>query len=400
VKKFKGEKLMGFTLRGARLVDASTDLPAGDIIVDGEKIQSVGATLTVAGKVIDVSGMIVTPGFIDVHTHGGGGFELHTTKVEQIYAYSRWVASTGVTSYLVAVVGTPNCVPVAQMETAVQAIEHQQDGAEPLGIHLEGPYINVKKRGAHPPEWLRIPDPEETEEVLRVTNGHLRLVTLAPELPGAPEMIKQLVEAQVTVSMGHTEADYQQAKDAFAQGITHVTHCFNAMRPMLHREPGPLPALFEAPKHVKGELIPDGYHVDPAMMRVLVKLLGPDRTIIVTDAQAGAGIPDAVFEFAGQTVYAMCGAARFKDGTLAGSILTLDKGLHNVLELTGVNLQEAITMMTLNPAQSIHVDSRKGLLKTGYDADLLLFDSSLTLQATICRGRIIYATEDWRERFL
>ncbi len=393
---------MRFTLRGPRLVDATTDLAVGDITIDNTRIEAVGDPLHDAGEVIDATDAIIMPGFIDVHTHGGGGFNLHTTDVEEIHSYLRWTAGTGVTSCLVAVVGVPNAIPSEQLRTVVQAIEQTKRreraiGAEPLGIHLEGPYINVARRGAHPPSWLRIPNEAETEDVLATAGGYLRLITLAPELPGAPAMIRRLVEAGVTVSIGHTDVDYEQALEAIQLGATHMTHCFNAMRPLHHRYPGPLAAVSDSLR-VYGELINDGIHVHPALVRILVRFLGPQRTIIITDAQACAGMRGGTFEFAGQRVHVIDGAARLDDGTLAGSVLTMDLALRNMLKFTSVSLSDAVRMQTLNPAESIKVADRKGRLQAGYDADLVIMDRDLNLQATICHGAVTFATDQWRER--
>lgn len=405
---------MRFTLRNARLVDATTDIPDGSITIDGTLIQAVrdasedeargtggrGETMETTGKSIDAANMIVMPGFIDVHTHGGGGFNLHTPDVNEIRSYARWVSQTGVTSFLAGVVGIPGALPEEQLQAAVQAIEsfgHQAPAAELLGIHLEGPYISLHRRGAHSPEWLRKPDPAETERVLELTRGHLRIVTLAPELPGAPAMIRRLVEAGVTVSIGHTDATYEQACEAIQLGATHMTHCFNAMRPLHHRNPGPIAAIVQNAK-VRGELIADGVHVHPAIMNVLVKVLGPERTIVITDALAAAGIDDPTFEFAGQPAHVICGAAHLADGTLTGSVLTMDQALRNMLTMTEATLPEAVGMLTTNPAQAIHVDNRKGCLQSGYDADLLIFDADLNLQATICCGTLAFATDTWRKR--
>ncbi len=391
---------MKFTLRNAHLVDATMNRTTENITIDGMRIEEVGQSKNDEKNTIDASNTIITPGFIDVHTHGGGGFNLHTTDVQEIRSYARWIPTTGVTSFLIAIVGTPDALPEQQLRTAISAIGQHKAmiGAEPLGIHLEGPYINERRRGAHPPDWLRLPNERETAFVLELTQGHLRLVTLAPELPGAEHMIRQLVSAHVTVSIGHTDANYEQTQTALRLGITHATHCFNAMRPLLHREPGPIPAIAQA-KQVYGEIIADGIHVHPAVVDMLVKMLGPERTIVVTDAQSAAGMPEGnAFEFAGQQAHIAHGAACLADGTLAGSVLTMDKALCNMLAMTSISLQEAVAMLTLNPAQSIRVATRKGRLQVGYDADLLIFDSSLTLQATLCCGRIAYATDEWRKR--
>jgi N-acetylglucosamine-6-phosphate deacetylase len=244
---------------------------------------------------------------------------------------------------------------------------------------------------------LRLPNLEETNALLELSAGHLRLITLAPELPGAAPVIRRLVEAGVTVSIGHTDATFEQALEAIELGITHITHCCNAMRPLLHREPGPLGAVALSPQ-VTGELIVDGVHVHPAMVTVINKTLGADRTVVITDAQAGAGKEGATFEFAGQPAHVERGAARLTDGTITGSVLTMDQALRNTLRMMPVSLSEAVGMLTLNPARSIHVDDRKGRLHPGYDADLLLFSPDLTLQATWCRGKLAYATDAWRAR--
>lgn len=393
---------MKCTLRGARLVDAQHDMLQGDLTIEDTCILAAGPLSDLpdaSDMTFDATGMLVTPGFIDVHTHGGGGCNLHTTDVDEMSRYARWVPQTGVTAFLIGIVGTPGALPQAQLRAATTAIASPPpDSAEPLGIHLEGPYINEARRGAHPPAWLRVPNAAEIEEVLALTAGCLRLITLAPELPGAAEIMRHLVQANVTVSIGHTDATYEQTLEALALGATHVTHCCNAMRPLHHREPGPIGAIMRAPQ-VYGELIADGVHVHPAMMDILVRILGPQRTIVITDALAGAGMPDnGVFEFAGQEARVICGAARLADGTITGSILTMDQALRNILEMTHVSLQDAVAMLTINPARSIKVADRKGLLQPGYDADVLVFDDALSLQATFCRGALTFATDTWRAR--
>ena len=391
---------MRFMLRGARLVDASTDRASGAVIIDDGKLEALTEATHDADSdmpTFDVDGMILTPGFLDIHTHGGGGFNLHTSDPAEIDAFAHWAPSTGLTSFLVAVVGVPDALPIPQLEAAVVACERDCTGAEPVGIYLEGPYINLARRGAHLASWLRLPDLNETNALLELSSDHLRLITLAPELPGAAPVIRRLVEGGVTVSIGHTDATFEQTLEAIERGITHITHCCNAMRPLLHREPGPLGAVALSPQ-VTGELIVDGVHVHPAMVTVINKTLGADRTIVITDAQAGAGKEGATFEFAGQPAHVERGAARLADGTITGSVLTMDQALRNTLRMMPVSLSEAVGMLTLNPARSIHVDNHKGRLQPSYDADLLLFSPDLTLQATFCRGKLAYATDAWRAR--
>lgn len=397
---------MRFKLRGARLVDASTDLAAGDIVIADDTLAAVAASMPGAGAdhdgdpemtTIPVDNMIITPGFLDAHTHGGGGFNLHTDDPAEIAAFAAWAPSTGLTSFLVAVVGAPDALPEPQIRAAIAACEQQGAGAEPVGVFLEGPYINVARRGAHLASWLRPPDLDEVNHLLELTASHLRLITVAPELPGAPPVIRRLVEAGVTVSIGHSDATYEQTLEAIRLGVTHMTHCCNAMRPLYHRDPGPLAAVALAPQ-VMGELIADGVHVHPAMAAIVEKIFGPERLVVITDAQPGAGKEGATFEFAGQPLHVERGAARLADGAIAGSVLTMDQALRNALRMMGVSLSEAVGMLTLNPARAIHLDERKGRLRPGYDADLLLFSSDLTLQATFCRGQLAYASDAWRSR--
>ena len=400
---------MRFTLRGARLVDASTDRAAGDIVVSDGVLATVGESMpditsdtsgdpsAVPTITVDVDGMIITPGFLDIHTHGGGGFSLHTDDPHEIAAFAAWAPRTGLTSFLVAVVGAPDALPTPQLEAAVAACARGGAGAEPVGVYLEGPYINIARRGAHLASWLRLPDLREVDQLLDLTAGRLRLITLAPELPGSTPVIRRLVEAGVTVSIGHSDATYEQTLEAIGIGVTHMTHCCNAMRPLYHRDPGPLAAAALAPA-VMGELISDGVHVHPAMAALVGRMFGPERLIVITDAQPGAGREDGAFEFAGQPLHIERGAARLADGAIAGSILTMDQALRTALRMLGVSLSEAVGMLTLNPARAIHLDDRKGRLRPGYDADLLLFSPDLTLQATFCRGQLAYATDAWRAR--
>jgi N-acetylglucosamine-6-phosphate deacetylase len=383
------------TFEGAHLVDFETDLPLTSMTLDGGKIVAIGDEQETWDVSIDAHDMVIMPGFIDIHTHGGGGFNLHTINKAEISCYSGWVASTGVTSFLIAVVGVPGGVPDEQLCTAVAAVNDIMPGATPLGIHLEGPYISPKRRGAHPVSWLRCPEFEETRHLLAITDGYLRIVTLAPELPGGKEMIHQLVEAGVRVSLGHSDVNYEQALDAMCHGITHVTHCCNAMRSLLHRDPGPLAAAIQSP-HILGELIADGHHVHPAMVDVMVRLLTPQRAITITDAQAATGTSeDAAFEFAGQPARIVNGVALLGDGTIAGSVLTMDCALKNILTMTQVTLSQAVGMQTWNPARAANVSHRKGRLQVGYDADLAIFSTDLALLATLRDGEIIYAADAW-----
>jgi len=331
---------MPLTFTNARLVDAAGEA-AGALRVEGGRIVALGPNLPSDPHALDLAGALVTPGFVDVHTHGGGGFSLHTTDPDELRAYAAWAASTGTTAFLAGIVGVPNALPEAQISAAVSASRAAGPGPELLGIHLEGPYISYARRGAHSPSWLRTPNPVETERLLELADGRLRIVTLAPELPGAHALIQRLDAAGVTVSIGHTDCTYEQARAAIPLGLRHATHCFNAMRPLHHREPGPLGAIVEA-EGVLGELIADGFHVHPAAMRVLIRALGPERTVIVTDALACAGLRDAAFSFGGQQARVVDGVAKLADGTLTGSVLTMDRALALLTRELGLALPAAV----------------------------------------------------------
>lgn len=392
---------MDFSLQNARLVDAHRDLARAEISVAGSSITSVGAPRSGldggqdhSGPMIDATGMIVTPGFIDIHTHGGGSYNLHTADPDELRAYAAWVASTGVTSFLIGLVGTPHGLPISQLRCATQIAEEESSGAEPLGIFFEGPYLSHSRRGAHLPTWLRRPSMTETERILDLTRGRLRLITIAPELPGADSVIERVVEAGVVAAVGHTDATYEQTRQAIAAGVSHATHCCNAMRPLHHREPGPLGAIAEAP-HLTGEVILDGMHVHPAVVRMLATLLGSRRLVGITDALAGAGVAGATFEFAGQRAHVEDGVARLEDGTITGSVLTMDLALRNLIAMTGMSLSDAVASLTTNPARVAGVADRKGELTPGFDADLLILDESLSLCATLCKGRVAYASPEW-----
>ncbi|GAB4439315.1 MAG: N-acetylglucosamine-6-phosphate deacetylase [Chloroflexi bacterium OHK40] len=385
---------MRFVLNNCRLIDATGTRP-GPLLVDAGRIAAIGGIYEVPA--LDLGGALVAPGFVDVHTHGGGGYSLHTEHPDEIRAYAAWAPSTGVTAFLAGIVGVPGGLPETQIRAALAAATGPAAGAELAGMHLEGPYINVARRGAHAPEWLRVPDPAETERLLELAGSHLRIITVAPELPGAKAMIRRLVAAGVTVSLGHTDATYEQTRAAIPLGLTHATHCFNAMRPLHHREPGPLGAIVEDAR-VSGELIADGVHVHPAALRLLLRALGPDRVIVVTDALSCAGLRDAVFSFGGQPARVVDGVARLADGTLTGSVLTMDRALRNLVGMLALPLSDALAALSANPARAAGLAHRKGLLRAGYDADLIVLDETLTLQATFCRGILAYAAEAFRRR--
>ncbi|UCC76167.1 MAG: N-acetylglucosamine-6-phosphate deacetylase [Anaerolineales bacterium] len=343
------------------------------------------------GPHIDMRGRIVVPGFVDVHVHGGHGIRFGTPgdRAADLRAYSEWVASTGVTGFLCSI-SAPDPQSLVQMVSDLaDVLDADMPGGEALGLHLEGPFINKEKKGAFNPAWLRKPAMEETEAVLDAGRGWIRQVSLAPELPGAHEVAARFRAAGVVVSMGHTNADYATASAALRGNFTHITHTFNAQRGFHHREPGVFGAIM-ASDEVTAELIADTVHVHPGAMKMLIRCLGSDRVVLITDAMAAAGLSDGEYGVVGQAVTVKDGQARLADGTLAGSTATLDGCVRNVTQQVGFPLLEAVKMASLNPARAMGFADRLGSLAAGKDASLAVIDEQVNVYLTMVKGRIVF----------
>jgi N-acetylglucosamine-6-phosphate deacetylase len=344
------------------------------------------------GLRLDLRGRIVVPGFIDVHVHGGNGITFGESDqiAGDLAAYSKWVASAGVTGFLCSI-SAPQAEALVRMVRAyADALDAGTPGAEALGLHLEGPFLSKEKKGAFNPAWLRQPAMEEAEAVLQAGRGWIRQMTLAPELPGAQEVAALFRAAGVVVSMGHTNADYELASAALRGNFTHVTHTFNAQRGFQHREPGVFGAIL-ASDEVTAELIADTVHVHPGAMKMLIRCLGADRVVLITDAMAGAGLPDGTYELVGHTVIVKEGRATLPDGTLAGSTATLNQCVRNVHQTVGVPLLEAVKMASLNPARAMGFADRLGSIAVGKDASLAVIDEQANVYLTLVKGRIVYS---------
>nr|MBC7243812.1 N-acetylglucosamine-6-phosphate deacetylase [Chloroflexota bacterium] len=344
------------------------------------------------GLRMDMRGRIVVPGFIDVHVHGGKGIDFETPGqlAEDLRAYSEWVACTGVTGFLCSI-SAPSAEELVQMVRAyADVLDAGMSGAEALGLHLEGPYLSKEKKGAFNPAWLRQPAMEEAETVLQAGRGWIRQMTLAPELPGAQEIAARFRAAGVVVSLGHTNADYELASAALRGNFTHVTHTFNAQRGFQHREPGVFGAILTSDE-VTAELIADTVHVHPGAMKMLIRCLGTDRVVLITDAMPGAGLPDGTYELVGHVVTVKDGIATLADGTLAGSTATLNQCVRNVRQKVGVPLPEAVKMASLNPARAMGFSDRLGSIAVGKDASLSVIDEQVNVYMTLVKGRIVYS---------
>jgi len=364
------------------------------IVIQGSKISAVGQR----GKVdlprglreLNASGRTVVPGFVDVHIHGAGGHDVMEGTREALEIITATVAAHGTTS----LVATTVTASEKETRDSVAGIAHfilhtsqyatRELSAEILGIHFEGPFISPARRGVHPAKWIVPPSRELLAQLLGEARGTAQILTLAPELPGALDLISVARQAGLVVSLGHTDATYEQAQAAIEAGASHAAHVFNAMRPFSHRGTGVIGAVLTSPK-VSAELIADGVHVDEAAMRILVELKTPERVILVSDGISATGMPDGKYQLGMFEVKVSGGVARNAEGKLAGSTLTLDRAVRNMVAL-GVPLSSALRMVTANPARQIGLGTRKGVLAPGADADLVFLDEKLEVSGVMTRG--------------
>ena len=335
---------------------------------------------------IDASGCWVAPGLIDVHVHGGMGYDAMDATPEAIGSMGRFFAQHGVTSYLPTTMTAPEDAIQGAIDNVARCSQ-PDDGAEHLGLHLEGPYLNLDHRGAQHPEHFRAPNAAEYERWFE--SGHIRLITVAPELEGAQPFIAAGVERGLEFAIGHSGASYEQVVEAADWGVRQATHTFNGMLGLHHRTPGTLGGVL-TDERIYCQVIVDGIHVHPAMVKLMIRAKGVQRTILITDAVRAAGLQDGTYDLGGQSMTVTNGVARIASGSLAGSTLTLDAALRNVIEYAGVSLPEALLMVTAVPAQALHLEGRKGVLAPGADADIVLLDSDLKVSMTLVGGRVVY----------
>jgi N-acetylglucosamine-6-phosphate deacetylase len=298
------------------------------------------------------------------------------------------LARFGTTSYYPTTVTAPTESIRRAVEFLAEYIGETEKGptggAQPLGIHMEGPYISVKRRGVHPPPYIVEPTLEAYQEFAKAAGGRLRIMTIAPELAGAPDVIREMLSSGVQPSIGHTDSTFAEADKAVEMGARQATHMFNAMRPFGHRDPGVIGKVLTDPR-VKAELIADGVHVDVKAMELLYRCKGKDGIVLISDGISAVGMPDGNYQVGGLNVDVAGGVCRY-EGALAGSVLTLDRAVRNMHTLVGVPLDEVIRMATLNTAQLMGLEGRKGSLSPGADADIVVMDDSFQIQQVYVRG--------------
>lgn len=360
-------------------------------VVNGriEAVVSGLARRTAGAAVLDGGGRLLIPGMIDVHIHGANGKDMMDGTRESIEEVSRVCAATGCTSFLAtSVSSTMNAL--VQLVERVKDVVGQEPGAVIAGIHAEGPYLNVKRKGMQNEAHLRHPDLTEMHTVLEHAGPLMKMVTLAPELPGGLEMTRFLRGRGIVVAVAHSDATYDEAVAAFQQGASHVTHCFNGMRPIHHREPGVIVAAFEQP-HVSVQAIVDHVHLHPAIVRMMHRMKGPGGMVLITDALQAMGLGDGEYQFGGHAVTVRGGVARLADGTLASSTVTMNEALRNTVGI-GISLVDAVTMAATTPADVLGL-SHKGRIAVGADADMVLLDEAYQVYWTMIGGQLVFRAD-------
>jgi len=358
------------------------------VVIEGGTIQSLGprSSLPVpaGAQHLDFPDLVISPGFIDIHVHGGAGHDVMQDDPSGRVAFEKAMAKHGVTSYLPTTVTASmdrilGAVDRLGNTISAEDVEHAHVGARPLGIHLEGPFISPAKCGVHPPEYLIAPTVDLFERILDASGGTLRMMTLAPELPGAPEVIRHARERGVRTTIGHSNATLEAAEKGIAAGAVSATHTFNAMRALDHREPGILGAVLSNDR-VMADIIVDGIHVAPAIVKVFLRSKGIERAVLITDAISATGMPDGTYQLGPFEVQVRGDRCEFR-GKLAGSVLTLDRAVRNVVRFADWTMQQSVILATRNPALLIGAEG-KGELAVGGGADLVLLSE---------KGEVVHA---------
>jgi N-acetylglucosamine-6-phosphate deacetylase len=336
---------------------------------------------------------ILAPGFVDIHMHGGAGLDVMRASSAELPHLNKFLTTHGVTGYFPTTVAAPLDETCAALERLAEAIASGSGNghsvqARPLGIHLEGPFLSHKRRGVHPPEYLVEPTLEIFERLWQAARGQVRMMTIAPELPGSLDVIAEATRRKVCVSIGHSDAQLEAARAGVRAGARHATHTFNAMRPLDHRDPGILGEVL-TDSQLTADIIADGIHVAPEVVKLFLQAKGVERSVLITDATAAAGMPDGTYQLGPIEVEVKDGRCTM-DGKLAGSVLTMDRAVHNVTQFAGWSLQNAVRAATLNPSRAAGLAQGCGVITPGSEANLVVLSPSGEVRQTFVRGRAAY----------
>jgi N-acetylglucosamine-6-phosphate deacetylase len=363
------------------------------IVVDAGRIVDVqprsSIEMPAGARKLDFPDLILAPGFIDIHIHGGAGHDVMEGDESALARIETQLAQHGVTAYLPTTVTAPEGRTLQALDRLGKAANRieSRSRACPVGIHLEGPFISHVKRGVHPPENLVQPSPRKFERFWQASQGTIRMMTIAPELPGAAETIRHARALGVHSSLGHSNATYPEAKAGIAAGADHATHTFNAMRPLDHRDPGILGAVLEDDT-VSADIIADGIHVDPSMVRLFLRAKGADKAVLISDAISATGMPDGTYMLGDFEVQVREGRCE-SGGKLAGSVLTLDRAVRNVMNFASWPLERVVKLVSLNPARLLGIAGERGTVAPGCRADLAVLTPEGKVVRTMIAGELI-----------
>jgi N-acetylglucosamine-6-phosphate deacetylase len=370
------------------------------VLIEDEKIKEVGPVSNMptsfSGEVLSYpKTMTIVPGFIDVHIHGAGGADAMDATPAALNKIAQHLVKEGTTAFLATTMTQSKQAIEAALKNAgefIHSTENRTGQAEIIGIHLEGPFIHPKRKGAQPEEFILLPSPSQFDEWQELAQNTIRIVTLAPEQENGIALVKHLAEHGVIASIGHSDANFQDVVAAVEAGASHVTHLFNGMRGLHHREPGTAGGALLL-KELTVELIADGIHIHPKMIDLVFRLKDLDHAVLITDSMRAKWLPDGESELGGQKVFVSDGKATLEDGTLAGSILKLNHGVKHVMEFANLTLPEVVKLVTMNPAKELGLHHRKGSIEVGKDADLVVLNEKCEPILTICRGGIAFKGE-------
>lgn len=360
-----------------------------DILIEHGRIKEISKSIYghTQDEKIDMEGNMLFPGFIDVHTHGGGGADILDEDAEAVNTISETCVKCGVTGFLATTLYKPR-QKNNHLENTLKRVSKGLGGAKFLGFHLEGPFISKYRKGGIRESAICNPSVKVLSEIMDKCRGWLKMMTVAPELEGSEDVIRILLENGVIVSFGHSSADYEQTLQAIRMGVKHATHIFNAMLPIQHRAPGPPLAIFES-KDVTVQMISDGVHIHPAMVRFTTRVLGEDRVILITDGVRSTGLPDGKYVYDGVDYIAIDGTARYVGGRLIGTSAGMNELVKRFASFTGVPLSSVAKVASYNPAKLLGIDKRKGSIEEGKDADMVVMGEDFKVRMAFIGGMLI-----------